>query len=133
MSEVHQTSLKGVKVVELYKFVWKNYDRWILFGGLVLLSWAMSFESNINMSLSQNVTNIFQSNNLLSLLPTVLYILQTALLPIYSKLSDLYGRAQCYSVALTFYIISYIVMATANNYDTLVVSRKKKVKKMIHF
>jgi MFS family permease len=124
--EVHKTSLKGVKVVELYKFVWKKYDRWILYGGLVLLSWAMNFEGSINMSLSQNVTNLFQTNNLLSLLPTVLYILQTALLPIYSKLSDMYGRAQCYSIALTFYIISYIVMATANNYDTLVVSAESK-------
>ncbi|KAF1807557.1 major facilitator superfamily domain-containing protein [Mucor lusitanicus] len=54
------------------------------------------------------------------LMPTVLYILQTALLPIYSKLSDMYGRAQCYTFALVFYIVSNIVMATANNYNTLV-------------
>lgn len=74
-------------------------------------------------ALSQNVTNTFGANNLISLLPTVLYILQTALLPIYSKLSDIYGRAHCYTVALTFYMVSYIVMATAPNYYTIVVSR----------
>ncbi|KAI8645079.1 major facilitator superfamily domain-containing protein [Parasitella parasitica] len=71
-------------------------------------------------SLNQNVTSLFETNNLISLMPTVLYILQTSLLPIYSKLSDMYGRAQCYTFALTFYIISNIVMATANNYNTLV-------------
>lgn len=71
-------------------------------------------------SLNQNVTSLFETNNLISLLPTVLYMLQTALLPIYSKLSDMYGRAQCYTFALVFYIISNIVMATANNYNTLV-------------
>ncbi|KAK4517234.1 HTH APSES-type domain-containing protein [Mucor velutinosus] len=53
-------------------------------------------------------------------MPTVSYILQRALLPIYSKLSDLYGRAQCYTFALVFCIISNVVLATANNYNTLV-------------
>ncbi|KAG2228880.1 hypothetical protein INT48_004920 [Thamnidium elegans] len=94
-------NLAGVKVVELYKLVWTKYDRYILFSG-------------------QNVTNAFGTNNLISLLPTVLYILQTALLPIYSKLSDIYGRAHCYTVALIFYMVSYIVMATAPNYYTIV-------------
>jgi MFS family permease len=92
-----------------------------ILSSLLLLSWAISFETNINLSLSQNVTNTFGTNNLISLLPTVLYILQTALLPIYSKLSNMFGRAQCYTVALTFYIVSYIVMATAPTYYTIVV------------
>lgn len=91
---------------------------------LILLSWAINWEYNLSFALSVNVTSLFKTNNLISLLPTVLYILQTALLPIYSKLSDMYGRAQCYTVALTFYIVSYIIMATANNYETLVVSWK---------
>ncbi|KAI9482696.1 MAG: major facilitator superfamily domain-containing protein [Benjaminiella poitrasii] len=119
-TENQQTQLKGVKIVELYKLVWNKWDKWLLFCGLILLSWAINFEGNINMSLSQNVTSLFQTNNLISLLPTVLYILQTALLPIYSKLSDMYGRAQCYTVAMILYMVSYVVMATANNYDTLV-------------
>ncbi|CAO3633533.1 unnamed protein product [Mucor fragilis] len=113
-------SLKGVKTVELYKAIWNKWDRYILFVGLVLFSWAINFEVNMKYSLNQNVTSLFETNNLISLMPTVLFILQTALLPIYSKLSDMYGRAQCYSFALVFYIISNIVMATANNYNTLV-------------
>ncbi|KAG1080116.1 hypothetical protein G6F42_023461 [Rhizopus arrhizus] len=118
-----KTSLQGVKIVELYKFVWNKWDKWIIFSALILLSWAINWEYNLSFSLSVNVTSLFKTNNLISLLPTVLYILQTALLPIYSKLSDMYGRAQCYTVALTFYIVAYIIMATANNYETLVVSR----------
>ncbi|KAI9472256.1 MAG: major facilitator superfamily domain-containing protein [Benjaminiella poitrasii] len=54
------------------------------------------------------------------ILSTVLYILETALYPIYSKLSDMYGRAQMYTIALFFYMVTYIAMACANNYDTLV-------------
>ncbi|KAI8646114.1 major facilitator superfamily domain-containing protein [Parasitella parasitica] len=117
---IEKSSLEGVKIVELYKFVWNKWDKWIIFSALILLSWAINWETNLNFALSVNVTSLFETNNLISLLPTVLYILQTALLPIYSKLSDMYGRAQCYTVALAFYIISYIIMATANNYETLV-------------
>lgn len=88
----------------------------------MLLSWAMNFESNISYALTTNVTFLFKTNNLISILSTVLYILETALYPIYSKLSDIYGRAQCYTVAIVFYMIAYIIMATANSYENLVVS-----------
>ncbi|KAG1121861.1 hypothetical protein G6F42_012021 [Rhizopus arrhizus] len=88
--------LKGVKIVELHKAVWNKWDQCILFVGL------------------------FETNSLISLRPIVLYTLQTALLHIYSKLSDMYSRAQYYMFALVFYIISNIVMAIANNYNTLV-------------
>lgn len=40
---------------------------------------------SLSLSLHQNVTSLFETSNLIILLPTALYILQTALLPIYSK------------------------------------------------
>ncbi|CAO3649545.1 unnamed protein product [Mucor fragilis] len=118
--ETKAPKLGGVKLVELYKLVWTKWDKVFLFSGLVLLSWAMNFESNISYALTTNVTFLFKTNNLISILSTVLYILETALYPIYSKLSDIYGRAQCYTVAIVFYMVAYIVMATANSYDNLV-------------
>ncbi|CEI88403.1 hypothetical protein RMCBS344292_02794 [Rhizopus microsporus] len=111
---------KGVTAVELYKQIWTDKEKYIIFLGLFLFSWASNFEGNLTMTLNNKVTSFFQSNNLISLLSTITYILQTALLPIYSKLSDMFGRAHCYSVGLFFYILAFIVMATANNYNTLV-------------
>ncbi|CAO3682401.1 hypothetical protein G6F70_002679 [Rhizopus microsporus] len=111
---------KGVTAVELYKQIWTDKEKYIIFLGLFLFSWASNFEGNLTMTLNNKVTSFFQSNNLISLLSTITYILQTALLPIYSKLSDMFGRAHCYSVGFFFYILAFIVMATANNYNTLV-------------
>ncbi|KAG0185420.1 hypothetical protein DFQ28_009377 [Apophysomyces sp. BC1034] len=54
------------------------------------------------------------------MLPIVLAILQTALLPIYSKVADMLGRAEAYSFSILFYMVSFVVMATASNYDTIV-------------
>ncbi|KAI8333506.1 major facilitator superfamily domain-containing protein [Choanephora cucurbitarum] len=112
--------LLGVKIVELYKLVWHKYDMYIVFSSLVLLSWAINWEAYTNMALSQYLLSELESVNLISILSTVLYILQTALLPMYSKLSDIYGRAACYTVAMSLYIISYIVMATSKTYTNLV-------------
>ncbi|KAL7310137.1 hypothetical protein PS15m_010932 [Mucor circinelloides] len=117
------SKLQGVKVVEFYKLVWSKWDRVALFSGLVIFSWAKGFSSNVNSNLLANVTNLFQSNNLISILSTVLYILQCVLYPLYSKLSDIYGRAQCYTVAIIFYMASYVVMACANSYEMLVGGR----------
>ena len=58
----------------------------------------------------------------MSIISTVTYILQSVLFPTYSKLSDLFGRAEVFSVCMLFYILAYIVMATANSFAALVVS-----------
>ncbi|KAF7723021.1 hypothetical protein EC973_002437 [Apophysomyces ossiformis] len=120
MSAQPDARLAGVKKVELYKQVWNKIDRIVIFSGVVLLSWAISWESNLVLTVTPGVTSNFGSNNLSSLLPTVLYILQTVLLPAYSKLSDNVGRAEAYSISLLFYMLAYIVMATAQSYSTLV-------------
>lgn len=49
------------------------------------LSTLKAIRNSLSLSLNQNVTSLFETSNLISLLPTALYILQTALLPIYSK------------------------------------------------
>ncbi|KAG1469384.1 hypothetical protein G6F56_003286 [Rhizopus delemar] len=122
MSTVESNSerFQGVAFVELYKQVWSNKEKYVIFFGLFVFSWASNFEGNLTLSLTNKVTSLFESNNLISILSTITYILQTALLPIYSKLSDMFGRAHCYSVGLFFYILAFIVYATANNYNTLV-------------
>ncbi|KAI9031754.1 major facilitator superfamily domain-containing protein [Phycomyces nitens] len=112
--------LSGVKKVELYKKVWSRNDQILIFVGLFLLSWAISWESTITATVTPKVTSILGANNLSSILSTILYILQTALLPMISKLSDFTGRAEAYSFAMVFYILAFIIMATANNYPTLV-------------
>ncbi|KAI9323310.1 major facilitator superfamily domain-containing protein [Dichotomocladium elegans] len=53
------------------------------------------------------------------LLSTVVFIMQTALLPIYSKVADITGRAGAYTIALMFYTLSFVIMAVAPTYEIL--------------
>ncbi|KAG0166922.1 hypothetical protein DFQ28_006563 [Apophysomyces sp. BC1034] len=95
-------------------------DRIVIFIGLTLLSWAITWEAYMVFIITPTVTSRLSANNISSILSTVLYILQTALLPIYSKLADFMGRAETYAISLMFYVVSFVIMATAQNYDTLV-------------
>jgi MFS family permease len=60
--------------------------------------------------------------NISALINIVLYIVQTVLLPMYAKFSDMIGRTEAFVIAIFFYILSGVVQAVAPNMDTLVVS-----------
>lgn len=62
------------------------------------------------------------ATHIASVLSTVTYILQSVLFPTYSKLSDLIGRIEAFTIAMVFYVVSYVIMATANNFGTIVVN-----------
>lgn len=98
------------------------------FSSLVLFSWANGFAMYMNSTLLTNVTSLFDTTNLISILDTVLTILQAVLYPIYSKLSDMYGRAYLYTAAIILYMVSYIVFACSSSYQDLVVCILSKEK-----
>ncbi|KAI7856109.1 major facilitator superfamily domain-containing protein [Circinella umbellata] len=65
-------------------------------------------------------TNYFGANAIMGIMNTVTNILQSVLFPTYSKLSDMIGRAEMFTCSIALYAVSYIIMATAQNYETLV-------------
>ena len=89
---------------------------------ILLVRWAYSWEGFLTQALTAPVTSILKANHLQSILKTLSSILQSIMFPTFSKLSDLIGRVEAFSIALVLYIISYIVQANAQNYGTFVVS-----------
>ncbi|KAI9311050.1 major facilitator superfamily domain-containing protein [Dichotomocladium elegans] len=59
----------------------------------------------------------------IGILSTVSSILASVLLPTFSKLSDIIGRVEAFTVALLIYLVAWIVHATANDYGTFVGAR----------
>jgi MFS family permease len=91
------------------------------------MSWVMSWEKNITITVTSVVSSLFQSNNISGILGTVLSILQTALQPMYSKISDITGRATAYTFAVFMFIASFIIMACSTNYNMLIVRKKNSL------
>ncbi|KAF9958860.1 hypothetical protein BGZ65_001113 [Modicella reniformis] len=61
------------------------------------------------------VAALLESTSLTCILPTILEILSAALVPFYTKVSDVVGRAQALTFALVFYLIGY----TSNTFCNL--------------
>ncbi|KAI8137641.1 major facilitator superfamily domain-containing protein [Fennellomyces sp. T-0311] len=54
---------------------------------------------------------------------TVSSILKSVLFPIFSRLSDMIGRNEIYSFSFVFHVISFVILATAQNFDAIVGGR----------
>ncbi|KAF1800267.1 major facilitator superfamily domain-containing protein [Mucor lusitanicus] len=111
---------RGIRIAQASKLVSTHLDRIILFIGLLLMSWVISWEKNITNTITSTVSSLFQANNISGILGTVLSILQTALQPMYSKLSDMTGRATAYTFSVGMFILSFVIMACATNYNMLI-------------
>ncbi|GAN11365.1 drug:H+ antiporter [Mucor ambiguus] len=117
---VDSNEARGIRIAQASKLISTNLDRIIMFIGLLLMSWVISWEKNITNTITSTVSSLFQANNISGILGTVLSILQTALQPMYSKLSDITGRATAYTFSVCMFIISFIIMACATNYNMLI-------------
>ncbi|KAF9418863.1 hypothetical protein BGZ94_009573 [Podila epigama] len=93
---------------------WSRTEYFFLTGGILIQALLYSFESNVMYNCLGNVTAIFKQTSLTSILPTILQILSAALVPFYTKVSDVTGRAQALTFAMVFYLIGYTIQGTSN-------------------
>lgn len=59
------------------------------------------------------IVGILVASSFGSILPTILQTLSAALVPFYTKISDVTGRAQAMTVAMVFYLLGYVIQGTA--------------------
>lgn len=65
------------------------------------------------------ITAYFEVSSLTALLPTIMAALSTSLIPLYTKVSDVFGRAGSLTFAFTSYMLGLIVAGTAHSYAHL--------------
>ncbi|KAI8338234.1 major facilitator superfamily, partial [Chlamydoabsidia padenii] len=109
----------GVRKAQLFKQLASRSDFILIISGIVLVAWAKNWEGNTLSSITPQVTGIFGGLSIGSVLDTILYIMVTVLLPMFSKLADTVGRAEAIVIAIWFYIMAGVVMACAQSMDAL--------------
>lgn len=112
----------GIQKVILMKKLGHKWDKILVITGIILVAWAKNWEGNLVYSASVQIYSAFNSLSISALVDVVLYIVQTILLPMYAKFSDMVGRTEAFAMAIFFYVISGVIQATAQNMDTLIVS-----------
>ncbi|GJJ73333.1 hypothetical protein EMPS_05691 [Entomortierella parvispora] len=93
--------------------LWSRREYTWMLAGVLTQAVIYSFEVNLMYACVGAITAIFEVTSLASILPTILQILSAALVPFYTKISDVVGRAQALTVAMIFYLIGYTIQGTS--------------------
>ncbi|KAF9209835.1 hypothetical protein BGZ59_009935 [Podila verticillata] len=112
----HDTQEGSIASKALNRQFWSRKEYLFLTGGILIQAIMYAFEVNLMYGCIGNITAIFQASSLSSTLPTILQILSAALVPFYTKVSDVTGRAQALTFAMVFYLIGYTIQGTSNTF-----------------
>ncbi|KAF9160710.1 hypothetical protein DFQ26_005256 [Actinomortierella ambigua] len=95
---------------------WSRKEYYWMMAGILGHAFMYSFEIHIVGGTQDFIQSSLEASSLLSVTPTVVQILQAALVPFFTKISDVIGRAEALTIALAFYLLGYIVSGTASGF-----------------
>ncbi|KAI0367339.1 drug:h+ antiporter [Pilatotrama ljubarskyi] len=109
----------GVKTVEAAEKVYGRYSKWFLFIGIALASYIYSLDGQTTYSYLAFATSAFDKHGLISTIQVAQSIIIACGKPVIAKVADVSSRGTSYIVVLVFYVIGYIVIASANGVGAL--------------
>ncbi|KAF9431652.1 hypothetical protein BGZ76_011890 [Entomortierella beljakovae] len=91
-------------------------DLQILIAAIMLQAFFRSFEVNLMYSTIGYISALFKASSITAILPIILEIISAALVPFYTKISDVIGRSQALTIAAVMYLIGYAIEGTSNGF-----------------
>ncbi|HXK33079.1 MAG TPA: MDR family MFS transporter [Dehalococcoidia bacterium] len=95
----------------------------IVFSGLMLGMLLAALDQTIVATALPTITGDLGGLNHLSWVVTAYLLTSTASVPLYGKISDLYGRKRVFQVAIVLFLIGSVVAGAAQNMLTLILAR----------
>ncbi|KAG8906768.1 hypothetical protein FRC01_007900 [Tulasnella sp. 417] len=105
----------GVKKVEAAAKVYRGRTKWFLYLGIALASYIYSLDGTTTWTYLSWAQSSFGKHSLIASIQVAQSIIIAVGKPIVAKLADVTSRPVAYSSVLLFYVIGYIVIASANN------------------
>ncbi|KAF9149978.1 hypothetical protein BG015_008203 [Linnemannia schmuckeri] len=88
----------------------------ILYIAILTQAFLRSFEVNLMYSSLPVISAVFESASIATILPIILEIISAALVPFYTKISDVVGRSQAMTIAVVMYLLGYTVQGTSQGF-----------------
>lgn len=108
----------GVKRLEAIAATWTKSALYIAYLGIALTAWATSLESQTTTNLTVYATSSFSAHSLVSTVLVVQGVVLSVVKPPMSKIADVFGRFEAFTLSVLIYVIGYIQQAAANNVKT---------------
>ncbi|OJA19063.1 hypothetical protein AZE42_09040 [Rhizopogon vesiculosus] len=109
----------GVKKVEAAQRVYGRYSRWCLFIGIGLASYIYSLDASTTYAYLTFATSSLGKHSFLSSITVVQSLIVAVGKPVIAKVADVSSRGTAYVGVLIFYVLGYIVIASALNVGTI--------------
>ncbi|KAK5153874.1 hypothetical protein LTS14_007094 [Recurvomyces mirabilis] len=108
----------GVKRAEAIASTWSKTALYVAYLGIALTAWATSLESQTTVNLAVYATSAFSAHSLVSTVMVVQGVVLSVAKPPMSKIADVFGRFEAFSLSVLIYVIGYIQQAAADNVKT---------------
>ncbi|KAJ6447247.1 siderophore iron transporter mirA [Purpureocillium lavendulum] len=103
----------GVQKAMILKKAWSRTTLLIAFTSLFLTTLIITLSDYSHMVLQPYVTSAFKKHSFMSAAHVVINITRIVAYPIIAKLSDVFGRAEMFTLSIVFQTLSFIVYATS--------------------
>ncbi|KAI1100038.1 MFS general substrate transporter [Jackrogersella minutella] len=107
----------GTAAIEAAQAIWGRRGRWLVIAGLCLIMMVYEIDNSTVYIYRNYATSEFEELSKLATLSTAGTIIFAVAKPPFAKLSNVIGRGGTYLIAITFYILAYIIMASAETFN----------------
>ncbi|KAF9300796.1 hypothetical protein BGZ74_007493 [Mortierella antarctica] len=94
-----------------------------LWAGVLIQAFCMSFEVQTSYGISGYVNAYLKASSLQAVLPTVQAVIATAMVPLYTKVSDVFGRAPSLTFAFICYLTGVTIEGSARSFLQLAIGQ----------
>ena len=114
----HESAQAGVKRVEAISSTWSRLGLYVAYLGIGLLSYATSLEGQTTNNLTIYATSAFKAHSLVSTVLVVQGVVLSVVKPPMSKIADVFGRFEAFTLSVMVYVIGYIQQAASDSVYT---------------
>ncbi|WYZ35251.1 hypothetical protein EsH8_I_001527 [Colletotrichum jinshuiense] len=107
----------GVDTIEAAQTLWGKKGRWLIIVGLSLVMIVYEIDNTTVYIYSNYATSSFTALSKLATLGTATGIVFAVIKPPIAKLSNIIGRGETYVMAISFYVLGYILMASSTTFN----------------
>ncbi|KAI2463886.1 MFS general substrate transporter [Annulohypoxylon bovei var. microspora] len=107
----------GTTTIEAVQAIWGKRGRWLVIVGLCLIMIVYEIDNSTVYIYRNYASSEFEELSKLATLSTASTIIFAITKPPVAKLSNVIGRGGTYFIAILFYILAYIIMASAKSFN----------------
>ncbi|KAE9974904.1 hypothetical protein BLS_002854 [Venturia inaequalis] len=113
-----ETEQAGTKKIEAITSSWSKWGLIVAYISLMLMANSTSLEVQVTSIMTPYATSAYSAHSLVSTISVIQGVVNSVIKPPMSKVADVFGRLESFSLAIFLYTIGYIQQAASTNVQT---------------